>query len=78
MIAKTTLKALPFTVKNDFVADTNDVLWHVYKRLANGNEKLIKTFKTRGGAISACRSKNLGHFQKQGFTGFDLVKEVTS
>lgn len=75
MIAKIKKQDLPFILKNDFVADTNDVLWHIYKKMKNGTEKLVKTFKTRKGAVNACHSKNLGHFQNQGYTGFNLIKE---
>jgi len=66
----------PFFIKTDFVADTNDVCWYVYKRLKNGSEKLVKVFKTRRGAINGCYSKNLGHFQNQGYTSFRLIEKV--
>lgn len=76
MIAKVKENELPFVLKHDFVADTNDVLWYVYKRLKNGSEKLVKVFKTRKGGVNGCYHKNLGHFQKQGYTSFKVVSEV--
>lgn len=43
---------LRYYYKPQWVDNSNDVLWIVYQKLVEGDEKLIKIFKTRRGAVN--------------------------
>lgn len=73
MEIKVSKNELPFFVKSQKNDAGQIIGFVVCKKLKNGTIKQVKTFKTGRGAINHCHHKNLGHFQRKGFTGFALI-----